>query len=253
MENINVNANVNTENTVETALPTITETTTLGELLEAIGTVTKADKIPSPKKLRENAGDPIAQVEGCLVYANGYAVYDNGSGRTVLWLPDCVSFTYHFNPLRDSEKGGEIDEKCELPEGMLESQPWVIPVTLIGEHRIEALTHHRKSDRTETKSFIRGDNEEGDAMEDEEEREDSLRKRYSWRDGQFGENPEDAYIRKEEQEEAIAAMTEKQREVFIPYFKEGYTQQEIADKLGISKQSVNERLEGAIRKVKKHI
>jgi len=117
---------------------TITENTTLAELISILGPVTKAEKMPTAKKLREEAGEPIATEERCKVYSNGYVVYDNGSGRTVLWLPYCVSFTYHFNPLKDSEKGGDIKETCILPEGMLESQPWTVAVTLIGEHRIEA-------------------------------------------------------------------------------------------------------------------
>lgn len=251
MENKIINSatlNNDTVNFIDRSL--ITEATTLGELLAILGPATKADKTPTARKLREEAGEPVAEAEGCTVYANGYCVYDNGSGRTVMWLPSCTSFTYRFDKLRDSEQGGEIQEKEKLPEGLLESQPWVIPVTLIGEHRIEALSFHRKSDRKESKSLIRGDNEEGDALDDQEEREDRLRDEYSWHDGRFGENPEDAYIRKERQEELLAALTEKQREVFIPYFRDGYTQQQIADMLGISKQSVNERIYGALAKAK---
>ena len=229
----------------------ITEDTTLGDLLTIIGAVSKAEKTPTSKALRETAGEPIATEDQCKVYANGYAVYDNGSGRTVLWLPACVSFTYRFNPMKDSEIGGEIKQVCDLPEGMLESLPWMIAVTLIGDHRIEGLAMQRKGDRKQNKSLIRGDNEEGDALEEMEEKEDSLRREYSWREGRFGESPETVYIRKETQEEMLASMTEKQREVFILYFREGYTQQEIADMFGISKQSVNERLEGAVKKAKK--
>lgn len=69
MENINVTA------------PVITSDTTLGELLAMLGSVTKADKTPKTRMLREEAGEPIAAVPGCAVYANGYALYDNGSGR----------------------------------------------------------------------------------------------------------------------------------------------------------------------------
>ncbi len=228
----------------------ITTETTLGELLAILGTVAKADKVPSVKKLREEAGMPIAEAEDCLVYANGYAVYDNGSGRTVIWLPDCIAFTYRFNKLRDSEQGGDIKETEPLPEGFLESQPWTIPVTLIGEHRIENRAFHRKSDRKESKSLIRGDNEEGDTLE---EQEDSLRKEYSWREEQFGENPETAYICKETREEMLASMTDKQREVFLLYYRDGFTQQQIADMIGISKQSVNERLAGAVDRVRRKI
>ena len=38
------------------------------------------------------------------VYTNGYAVYDNGDRRTVIWVPDCGSTTYYFGPLRDNER-----------------------------------------------------------------------------------------------------------------------------------------------------
>lgn len=240
--------NIINENTINA---TITKNTTLGELLTLIGPTSKAGKIPTAKKLREEAGDPIAMADGCSVYANGYAVYDNGSGRTVLWLPSCVSFTYHFNPLKESEKGGDIKETCELSAGLLVSQPWAIAVTLIGEHRIEALVHHRKSDRKESKSLIRGDNEENDAQEDMEEQGDSLRKEYAWHEGRFGEDPLEYVIRKERRQETIECLTDKQREIFILYFVKGYTQYEIADMLNIERRTVGNRLEGALKKVKK--
>ena len=49
----------------------------------------------------------------------------------------------------------------------------------------------------------------------------------------------------------MAAMTDKQREVFLLYYKDGYTQQQIADMLGLSKRSVKERLGWALSKAKK--
>ena len=152
----------------------ITEAITLGELLAILGPVTKADKTPTARKLREEAGEPIAEAEGCTDYANGYCVYDNGSGRTVMWIPSCVSFTYFFDKMKESEKGSEIKETIDLPEGFLASQPWVLALTLLGDHRIENLTMQRKADRKQSKTLIRGDNEEGDAMDEMEEREDSL-------------------------------------------------------------------------------
>ena len=226
----------------------ITEATTLGELLSILGPVTKADKTPTARKLR---GEPVAGAEGCTVYRNGYCVYNNGSGRTVMWLPACTSFTYFFDKLRDSERGGEIAEKGELPDGFLETQPWVIPVTLIGEHRIEACSVNRKSDRKGRKSYVRGDSEEGDALESHNERKDRMHDEYMWREDRFGENPEDAYLRKEQQEELLATLTEKQREVFVPYFRDGYTQKQVADMLGVDRTSVEDRLEGTVKKIRK--
>ena len=108
----------------------ITENTTLAELISILGPVTKAAKTPTSKALKEEAGDPIAMDECCKVYANGYAVYDNGSGRTVVWVPAYTSFTYYFDKMKESEKGGEIKETFELPEGLLESQPWPIACLL---------------------------------------------------------------------------------------------------------------------------
>ena len=103
MENINV---------IGSTVPAITTETTLGELLAILNLGEKPHDTPTPKMLRETAGDPVAVSpdplgygDGCKVYANGYAVYDNGSGRTVVWLPDCTSFTYYFVKPKESEIG----------------------------------------------------------------------------------------------------------------------------------------------------
>lgn len=229
----------------------ITEYTTLAELIEILGSVVMEEKTPTPKKLREEAGEPIAEEERCKVYGNGYAVYDNGSGRTVVWVPACRSYTFYFDKLRDSEKDNEISEYLSLPEGCLDSQPWPIAITLIGDCRIEALSMQRKGDRKQNKTLIRGDKEEGEAIEGMEKQKDSLEKEYSWRDGQFGESPEAIFIREESHRELLGRMTDKQREVFVLYYKYGFTQQEIAEKLGLARTTVMHRLEGAVKKVKK--
>ena len=249
--------NIINENTVNGS-NIITENTTLAELINILGPVTRAAKTPTSKALREEAGEPIASSpdplgygDGILVYSNGYGVYDNGSGRTVMWIPSCVSFTYYFDKMKESEKGGEIKEHIDLPEGFLESQPWVLALTLVGDHRIENLTMQRKADRKQNKTLIRGDNEEGEAMDEMDEREDSLAKEYTWREDQIGEDPETIYIRKETRQEALDSMTEKQREAFILYFKYGYNQREIAEMLGIERAAVEDRLEGSLKKVKK--
>ena len=46
-------------------------------------------------------------------------------------------------------------------------------------------------------------------------------------------------------------MTEKQREVFMLYYFKGLKQRDIAEQLGISKQSVSERLDAAVEKIKR--
>jgi RNA polymerase sigma factor (sigma-70 family) len=177
-------------------------------------------------------------------------VYDNGSGRTVVWLPSCTSFTYHFDALKESEKGGEVKETAEIPEGLLESLPWPVAVSLIGDHRVEANMMNRMGSRTGTKDYDSDDNGDKDG-DKEDAMEKSLRSEYFWREGHFGENPEDAYIRKETLQEMLDGMTDNQREVFVLYYKCGYTQPEIAAQLCITKQSVNERLRSALERAKR--
>lgn len=52
-------------------------------------------------------------------------------------------------------------------------------------------------------------------------------------------------------QEAIGKLTEKQKEVIAPYFFDGLTQDEIAKKLGLGRTTVQARLDGALKKLKK--
>ena len=228
---------------------TLNHESTLADLLAYIGEVKKAEKTPTPKKLAESGSTVIAEETGCLAYSCGYAVYDNGSGRTVMWLPDCVSFTYYFDEATDAEKG-IIPDKDTLPGGLLEMLPWVMAVTLIGEHRIEANSMNRTGSRSGTKDYDSDDNgdKDGDA---EAALEKTYEKAYVWREDRIGESPETIFIRKETRREMLESMTDKQREVFTLYYYDGLKQREIAERLGISRDSVNDRLECALKKVKK--
>lgn len=271
MENVTINGNVTVNISTAGANTTaaipetkesfnITENTTLGELLKLLNLGERPHEIPTPKKLRENAGKPVAfypmsgsvpvkNVE-CTVYSNGFAVYDNGSGRTVIWLPDCTSFTYIFAKPKASEEG-MLPYKEEIPDEMLESLSWFTAVTLIGDHRVENNLMNRKSERNNSINYDAYDYDDKHYADDDVK--DPYRGAFFWNDGRFGENPLDALIREERNREMLAAMTDKQREVFLLYYKDGYTQQQIADMLGLTKQSVSERLSTATHRVKKFL
>ena len=263
--NVTVNVTNNTPETTAEASPitkesfSITENTTLGELLKLLNPGEKPHEIPTPKKLRENAGKPIAfypvpesaSVENveCTVYSNGFAVYDNGSGRTVIWLPDCTSFTYVFTRPKSSEDG-KIPYKKQISDEMLESLSWFMAVMLIGDHRVENNLMNRKSSRKGAKDYDTDDY--GDKCgEAEEAVEEEYRDEFFWNEGRFGENPLDALIRKERDAAILAVMTDKQREVFLLYYKEGYTQQQIADMLGCVVSMSNKHLKASIKRIKK--
>ena len=226
---------------------TVTEETTLRELLEMIGAVGRAEKTPTARTLREKKHEdgtveqiqPLAETAdgNCKVYANGYAVYSNNTGTTVLWLADCCSFTYQFDGLKDKEKD-YISQRCTVGEDILGSQPWFIAVMLRGDHQVERNSMDRKGDRRGQNKNISLDyvTEEKEAAE--------------WNSGYHFESPEQALIRKEMLREQLRKLTDRQREVFLLYHQCGYTQQEIAEMLGITQKAVDFRLDAAERKVR---
>ena len=59
--NITINNNSNNNSHI-----TIDNSTSLADLIKALGNVEEQEKTPTPKKLRETAGDPVAKEEGCL-------------------------------------------------------------------------------------------------------------------------------------------------------------------------------------------
>ena len=62
----------------------------------------------------------------------------------------------------------------------------------------------------------------------------------------------DAIIQKDMLSELLDCLTERQREVVTAYFFDGLTQQQIADKLGISKPAVNKAIKNALSAMRKN-
>lgn len=63
-------------------------------------------------------------------------------------------------------------------------------------------------------------------------------------------NPLDAVERRETRNEMLAAMTDKQREVFILFYREGMTQEQIAAVFGLSRRTIREHLTCAFERAK---
>lgn len=230
-------------------LQPITDKTTLGALLKMLDLTPgqrKPDKTPTPKKLRTTV-EPLANMHDCVLYRNGFVYYNNGCNHTVLWLPYCVSFTYHFNPLKDTEKD-TLKDKDELKDGLLEENPWVTAATLIAEHRIE---HHMDNNA----GIGHADIPDYAVDEDETSIDSYVAKDYRcmefmWHEEPINVDPLDAVCRKETKEEVLAALTDKQFEVFVLHYRDGYTQREIAEHLHIDQTTVRDRIRGAMKKIK---
>lgn len=227
---------------------TVTEETTLRELLEMIGAVRRAEKTPTARALREKKREngtveqiqPLAETADgdCKVYANGYAVYSNNTGTTVMWLADCYSFTYQFDGLKDKEKD-YISQKITISEDVLGSQPWFIAVMLRGDHQVERNSMDRKGDR-------RGQNK-NISLDYVTEKEEEVAK---WNPDYHFESPERALIQKEIFREEFGKLTDRQREVFLLYHQCGYTQQEIAEMLKLNRLTAREYLKVAEAKIR---
>lgn len=226
-----------------TPLPPITDKTTLGELLTMLNLTPgqkRNGKTPTRVALFAAGGLPIAEDSGSKVYRSGYVLYDNGIGRhTILWLPYCVSFTYHFNKLRDAEKE-YLKENAELPDNLLLTAAWPVVVALFGEERITQNMFHGFGN-CDTETVESEDDEQDNEVVDE----DTDGEDFCWDDDTLGVNPLEAVIRRERRDTMLSKLSDKQREVFVLHYKYGWTQKRIADKLGISPAAVCMRLNSA--------
>ena len=116
----------------------------------------------------------------CEIFSNGYAIYDNGDRKTVLWVPDCGSFTYYFGQLNDNEKQ-YMREKDELGEDILGALPWYNALMLAGENQIEHNLDHPKS--------------VGTASDSDEPEEWEVRPAFRWAGGAHFDGPEEACLK----------------------------------------------------------
>ncbi len=214
---------------------------TLKELMASLTPDQRPAKAPTPRALRTKAGEPVAEIPGLRVYRNGYAVYENTSGRSVFRVTDCLSFTYCFQPARPGENS-PVPDFFTIPREEMEALSWYIPLTLVGDYRVEYNTQvHRRElplapeDPDLLNQFFAPAAEET----------------IPFAPGTgFGENPESALLRQENRREMLEALTGRQREVFKLYCFEGCNQHEIAERLGLCRSAVTRLLGRALDRVR---
>lgn len=200
---------------------------TFRQLREMVGNGT-GHKTPTARQLRESGEEPVAVREigpdGSLsVYPGGYAVYSNGSGTTVVSIGECGEYTYQFH---DGEDGLPTESRL-----LLDGDDWSMAVALKGEEQIEANLMNRKGDRRGSRQY----EDDWEHIRVEEEAPDVL----------------DAIAQRDMLSELLDCLTERQREVVTAYFFDGLTQQQIADKLGVSQATVKITLDRGLSNLKK--
>ena len=201
---------------------------TLNELIRRLGCKDRQEAAMTAKKLRDS-GEIVIEVEGCTVYSNGYVVYSNGTGRTVVFLGDCGSYTYHFNPLTDAERESQKQSETVDCFGNL---PWVIAVTVRGDHQIEMNGLYRAG----RFSDVSGNTDESKRRDSENSSDEGWDGKYH---GAYKfPNPEEECLRREALHEKLSRMTPSQRKVYILSHYYGYSQDEIAEQMHISRNTV---------------
>lgn len=201
---------------------------TFRQLREMVGNGT-GHKTPTARQLKDSGEEPVAVREigpdGSLsVYPGGYAVYSNGSGTTVVSIGECGEYTYRFH---DGEDGLPTESRL-----LLDGDDWSIAVALKGEEQIEANIMNRKGDRRGSRQY----EDDWEHVRVEEELPDVL----------------EAIVQRDMLSELLDCLTERQREVVTSYFFDELTQQQIADKLGVSQQAIDNTMRQAIKKLKKY-
>ena len=169
------------------------------------------------------------------VFNNGYAVYDNGNRRVVLWVPDCGSATYYFTGLRDNEKE-YLSQKEEIGMDVLGDLPWYHALMIAGENRIEYNMDHPKS-KGNTSDFDVGDDDAVPATH--------------WAGACRFDTPEEAYLKKEAAEERKKALSEKQFEICELHFVDGVSMRNIAKRYRVDYSTIREQVSSIKNKLKK--
>ena len=190
----------------------------------------KPKRRPGARQLRQGylrvAMIEIGKNARVEVFNNGYAIYDNGNRRVVLWAPDCGSVVYYFTGLRDNEKE-YLSQKEAIGLDILGELPWYQALMIAGENRIEYNMDHPKS-RGNTSDFDMGDDDVAPATH--------------WAGAYHFDTPEEAYLKKEAAEERRKALTEKQKMTYEMYFEQEHTMEEIAKADNVSIGTVQDRL-----------
>lgn len=205
---------------------------TLRELRTKIGS-TKGIENPVKRQLMET-GVPVDSYQTgdyrITVFENGFALAQSGKRWTVVRADECTDYTYFYTDSTLADE--EFTHPQHITEDAVLDQPWPIRIMLTADDQLEANQNSRE------RSWL---NEHEGIADDK-----------NWMLGSYS-SFEGAVIARIDRERWLETLTAKQKEVYRLYYEQGYTLQEIGERLGIGRTSVRERLEGAVRKLSKQL
>ena len=207
---------------------------TLRDLMSRVSTTDGFKKVPTPKYVRENSevvdvyesNDPTDY--RITVYKSGFAVAQSGRYAVVIRGEECGAYSYDFD---DSWLNGAEDATPHKfnADYFLDLQ-WPIRLLMKAEDK------HEKNQNKREEGLL------GRHPEIPDDKNWMLGGYYSF---------EDALLNLMEVEEILKTMTDKQRKVYLLYYKYRYSQQEIGKIMGVSQEGVSRHLLLALKKVKK--
>lgn len=182
---------------------------------------TKGVSLPTARALKMSNIPIVDKRELCgeaylTVYKNGFVLYETPDGSTVMRLDACGGYVYYTRI-----------QKVPLTQEDFEDMDWSIRVMIEGEDR---LLHNKKSaDERYGKIKI----QEIDEL--------------PYTDNPCSDIAEEIIVR-ELIESVFLELTDRQKQVFIMYYKYGYKLAEIAGHFHISHQAVSFSLQSAKKK-----
>ncbi len=212
----------------------LNEKMTLRELLTLIGS-TAGLPIPTAKTLR-TTDYPVAIYSidnfSITVYSCGFALAKSYKRTTVVRVDACGDYKYQtlHDKIADTKKSAT---PTHIGKDVFLDAAWPIRIMLTAEDQLE---------ENNDKAAHRAISEHPAIAADVKEY-----NRYV-----HGESIEDMVINEIMKEEMLSTLTDKQREVYVLYYDEGYTQSEIAKMMCISQKAVGQHLMLAMKKVRKY-
>ncbi|MBR1477372.1 MAG: sigma-70 family RNA polymerase sigma factor [Lachnospiraceae bacterium] len=223
------------------------------ELSEAVDEPQKHRKIPkkwpipSPWLLSH---DPAVKVvattedESCTIYSNGFVVYDDGNRRPVtMWLSDCGDFSYEDKQISTEEAPASKNVNREYLSG----QPWFTAILLSGSYRQDSNRSYSSGDRNkdgnDDQEMAADSNHAKEQLEERDTEDEKICEDEKGNPGPVKfDDPQRAYEKKERFSFYMRRLTPYQQDVVLGYYIYGFNYKEMASCLGISKDSVKDRM-----------
>ena len=208
---------------------------TLRELLTMISPTTGVS-IPTAKALRES-DTPIAIYAtnnfSISVYPSGFALAVSYKRTTVVRVDECTDYSYDtlHEALANCKKSAT---PSHIGFEVFLDAAWPVRVTMTAEDRLE-----ENNDLAARRAISEHPQVAADV--------------HQYNGWLHGESVENQVFGRMMKEEMLERLTDKQKEVMILYYREGYTQAEIAEMLGIGRKTVSDRIEAALKRIRKEV